>query len=186
MPARRDRLVGNVEDDFPGRADQVVLDGHASSALTPYTANRSNPYPLPAPLKGPWRELSLLVKARVDGGRYARLWRLLWLALGCRKVLQKQLQGSPCRPLAVLPPISLPPTLTAFVCIDRIEPAEPGNLKSVADSLKRRRGETARRWPMAMLFFDPGRDPALFRVIEDGLRSKHLKPPHHEARLGVR
>jgi len=69
------------------------------------------------------------------------------------------------------------------VCIDQIEPAEPGDLKSVADSLNRRRGEAARRWPIAMLFFQAEPDPKVFALIESRLRSKHLKPPRHGARL---
>ena len=69
------------------------------------------------------------------------------------------------------------------VCIDLIEPAEPGDGKSVAHSLGRRLGEAARRWPIAMLFFQPEHDGELLRIIEGELRSKHLKPPHHEARL---
>ena len=72
---------------------------------------------------------------------------------------------------------------TAVICIDAVEPDGPGNRKSVADSLPRRRGEAARRHPISMLFFETERDAALYRVIEEKLRSKHLKPPHHEARL---
>lgn len=72
---------------------------------------------------------------------------------------------------------------TAVVCIDAIEPDGPGNRKSVADSVPRRRGEAARRWPISMLFFETERDAALYRIIGEKLRSKHLRPPHHEARL---
>ncbi|MFW6164262.1 MAG: hypothetical protein ACODAJ_15950, partial [Planctomycetota bacterium] len=70
-----------------------------------------------------------------------------------------------------------------IVCIDRIEPAEPGDVKSVADSLKRRCREAARRFPIAMLFFQTERDERLFRAVEQRLRHKHLKPPRHEVRL---
>ena len=72
---------------------------------------------------------------------------------------------------------------TAVLCIDSIEPEAPGDLKSVADSVPRRRGEAARRHPISMLFFGTERDAALYGIIEDKLRSKHLNPPHHEARL---
>jgi len=71
----------------------------------------------------------------------------------------------------------------AIVCIDRLEPAEPGDLRSVARSMGRRRGEAAKRWPIAMLFFELDPDEQLYRIVENKLRARHLKPPRHDARL---
>ncbi|MFP4056130.1 MAG: hypothetical protein ACLF0G_04605 [Candidatus Brocadiia bacterium] len=70
----------------------------------------------------------------------------------------------------------------AVVAIDRIDPARPGDVKSILDSLPRRRGEAARRWPIAMLFFQPRRDPALYTGIHRRLRPIRLKAPRHEAK----
>ena len=68
------------------------------------------------------------------------------------------------------------------VCLDRLQPVEPGTRKGIGRSLPRRRDEAARRWPIAMLFFELDRDEQLYRIVEDKLRCTWLKPPSHEAR----
>ena len=70
----------------------------------------------------------------------------------------------------------------AVAVVDTLQPAAPGDRDSILGSLKRRRDEAARRFPIAALFFDLPRDEALYRGVENRLGAFSFRPPRHEGR----